>query len=117
MKNQKPTAIFSLEMGKLEIMMRLFSAEAGVALQNMRSGHMNDQDWRRLALRSSELAEAPLFIDDSPNLTMMEIRAKARRLRAAPRPAADRHRLPAADDAAASASNRASRRSRSSAAR
>src|SRR3954447_22234803 len=80
-KNQKPTAIFSLEMGKLEIMMRLFSAEAGVALQNMRSGHMNDTDWRRLALRSSELAEAPLFIDDSPNLTMMEIRAKARRLK------------------------------------
>ncbi|HZZ98153.1 MAG TPA: replicative DNA helicase, partial [Jatrophihabitantaceae bacterium] len=80
-KNRKPTAVFSLEMGKLEIMMRLFSAEAGVALQNMRSGHMSDQDWRRLALRSSELAEAPLFIDDSPNLTMMEIRAKARRLR------------------------------------
>ena len=80
-KNQKPTAVFSLEMGKLEIMMRLFSAEAGVALQNMRSGHMSDADWRRLALRSSELAEAPLFIDDSPNLTMMEIRAKARRLR------------------------------------
>jgi replicative DNA helicase len=80
-KNQKPTVIFSLEMGKLEIMMRLFSAEAGVALQNMRSGHMSDQDWTRLARRSGELAEAPLFIDDSPNLTMMEIRAKARRLR------------------------------------
>ncbi len=42
---------------------------------------MSDQDWTRLARRSSELAEAPLFIDDSPNLTMMEIRAKARRLR------------------------------------
>jgi replicative DNA helicase len=80
-RNQKTTAIFSLEMGKLEIMMRLFSAEAGVALHNMRSGHMSDQDWTRLARRSSELAEAPLFIDDSPNLTMMEIRAKARRLR------------------------------------
>ncbi|HJQ41449.1 MAG TPA: replicative DNA helicase [Jatrophihabitantaceae bacterium] len=80
-KHQKPTVIFSLEMGKLEIMMRLFAAEAGVALQNMRSGHMSDQDWTRLARRSSELAEAPLFIDDSPNLTMMEIRAKARRLR------------------------------------
>jgi replicative DNA helicase len=80
-KNQKSTAIFSLEMGRLEIMMRLFSAEAGVALQNMRSGHMSDQDWRRLALRSSELAGAPLFIDDSPNMTMMEIRAKARRLK------------------------------------
>ena len=80
-KHQKATAIFSLEMGKLEIMMRLFAAEAGVALQSMRSGHMSDTDWRRLALRSSELAEAPLYIDDSPNLTMMEIRAKARRLR------------------------------------
>jgi replicative DNA helicase len=80
-KNRKPTAIFSLEMGRLEIMMRLFAAEAGVALQNMRSGHMSDVDWRRLALRSSELADAPLFIDDSPNLTMMEIRAKARRLK------------------------------------
>ncbi len=80
-KNGKPTVIFSLEMSKVEIMMRLFSAEATVSLQNMRSGHMSDQDWTRLARRSSELAEAPLFIDDSPNLTMMEIRAKARRLR------------------------------------
>ncbi|MGH8961025.1 MAG: replicative DNA helicase, partial [Jatrophihabitantaceae bacterium] len=80
-KHGKPTVVFSLEMGRLEIMMRMFSAEAGVALQNMRSGHMSDQDWTRLARRSSELAEAPLFIDDSPNLTMMEIRAKARRLR------------------------------------
>ena len=80
-KNGKATVIFSLEMGKLEIMMRLFSAEAGVALQNMRSGHMSDSDWARLARRASELSEAPLFIDDSPNLTMMEIRAKARRLR------------------------------------
>ncbi|MFN2517444.1 MAG: replicative DNA helicase [Jatrophihabitantaceae bacterium] len=80
-KHGKPTVIFSLEMGKLEIMMRLFSAEAGVALQNMRSGHMSDQDWTRLGRRSSELAEAPLYIDDSPNLTMMEIRSKARRLR------------------------------------
>jgi replicative DNA helicase len=80
-RHQKPTVIFSLEMSKVEIMMRLFSAEASVALQNMRSGHMSDQDWTRLARRSSELADAPLFIDDSPNLTMMEIRAKARRLR------------------------------------
>ena len=63
------------------MMMRLFSAEASVSLRNMRSGHMGDQDWRRLARRAGELAEAPLFIDDSPNLTMMEIRAKARRLR------------------------------------
>jgi replicative DNA helicase len=80
-KHAKPAVIFSLEMSKIEIMMRMFSAEATVSLQNMRSGHMSDQDWTRLARRSSELAQAPLFIDDSPNLTMMEIRAKARRLR------------------------------------
>jgi replicative DNA helicase len=80
-KHGKAAVIFSLEMARVEIMMRLFSAEATVSLSNMRSGHRRDQDWTRLARRSSELAEAPLFIDDSPNLTMMEIRAKARRLK------------------------------------
>jgi replicative DNA helicase len=73
--------IFSLEMSKQDIMMRLFSAEARVKLNDIRGGRLNDEDWRRIALKSSELAEAPLFIDDSPNLTMMEIRAKARRLK------------------------------------
>jgi replicative DNA helicase len=77
----KPTVIFSLEMGRLEIMMRLLSAESSVPLASMRSGHMTDQDWQRMARRSGELAEAPLFIDDSANLTMMEIRAKSRRLK------------------------------------
>lgn len=80
-KHRQTTAIFSLEMGKTEMMMRLFSAEASVPLAHMRSGRMSDQDWTRVARRSGELAEAPLFIDDSPNLTMMEIRAKARRLK------------------------------------
>ena len=80
-KHNKPTVIFSLEMGKLEIMMRLLSAESGVPLASMRSGHMTDQDWQRMARRSGELAEAPLYIDDSANLTMMEIRAKSRRLK------------------------------------
>jgi len=80
-KHHHPTVIFSLEMSKQDIMMRLFSAEARVKLNDIRSGRMNDEDWRKLALRTSELAEAPLFIDDSPNLTMMEIRAKARRLK------------------------------------
>jgi replicative DNA helicase len=80
-KHGHATALFSLEMGKLEIMMRLFSAEARVLLNNMRSGKMSDEDWTRMARRSGELAQAPLYIDDSPNLTMMEIRAKARRLK------------------------------------
>ena len=80
-RHHAPTVVFSLEMSKQDIMMRLFSAEARVKLNDLRSGRMSDDDWRKLALRSSELAEAPLFIDDSPNLTMMEIRAKARRLK------------------------------------
>jgi replicative DNA helicase len=74
-------AIFSLEMSKSEITMRLLSAEAKVPLHHMRSGHMSDDDWARLARRMGEVADAPLYIDDSPNLTMMEIRAKARRLK------------------------------------
>ncbi|WP_435875432.1 replicative DNA helicase [Nonomuraea fuscirosea] len=75
------TVIFSLEMSRNEITMRLLSAEARVSLQNMRSGTMSDDDWTRLARRMSEVAEAPLFIDDSPNMSMMEIRAKCRRLK------------------------------------
>jgi replicative DNA helicase len=72
---------FSLEMGRNEITMRLLSAEARVPLQTMRTGQMNDDDWARLARRMSEVADAPLFIDDSPNMSMMEIRAKCRRLK------------------------------------
>ncbi|GLE53818.1 replicative DNA helicase [Mycobacterium montefiorense] len=80
-KNRMASVIFSLEMSKSEIVMRLLSAEAKIKLADMRSGRMNDDDWTRLARRMSEISEAPLYIDDSPNLTMMEIRAKARRLK------------------------------------
>ncbi|MBO0829300.1 MAG: replicative DNA helicase, partial [Streptosporangiales bacterium] len=80
-KNGLATVIFSLEMSRSEITMRLLSAEAKVALHSMRSGAMSDDDWTRLARRMSEVSEAPLYIDDSPNLSMMEIRAKARRLK------------------------------------
>jgi replicative DNA helicase len=75
------TVLFSLEMARNEIAMRLLSAEARVPLQTMRTGQMNDDDWARLARRMSEVADAPLFIDDSPNMSMMEIRAKCRRLK------------------------------------
>ncbi|MCV7014157.1 replicative DNA helicase [Mycolicibacterium madagascariense] len=79
-KGRMPSIVFSLEMSKPEIVMRLLSAEAKIKLADMRSGRMSDDDWTRLARRMSEISEAPLYIDDSPNLTMMEIRAKARRL-------------------------------------
>jgi replicative DNA helicase len=80
-RHRLASVIFSLEMSKPEIVMRLLSAEAKVKLADMRSGRMHDDDWTRLARRMGEISEAPLYIDDSPNLTMMEIRAKARRLR------------------------------------
>jgi len=73
--------LFSLEMGKSEITMRLLSAEARIPLTRIRTGTLTDDDWTKLARRMGEVAQAPMFIDDSPNLTMMEIRAKARRLR------------------------------------
>ncbi|WP_330300971.1 replicative DNA helicase [Streptomyces sp. NBC_00503] len=80
-KANLPSVIFSLEMGRNEIAMRLLSAEARVALHHMRSGTMTDDDWTRLARRMPDVSAAPLYIDDSPNLSMMEIRAKCRRLK------------------------------------
>jgi replicative DNA helicase len=75
------TVMFSLEMGKNEITMRLLSAEARIPLQNMRKGTMREEDWTRLARTMGDISEAPLFIDDSPNMALMEIRAKCRRLK------------------------------------
>jgi replicative DNA helicase len=80
-RHSMATVLFSLEMGRNEITMRLLSAESRVPLQKMRTGQMDDDDWARLAQRMSEVADAPLFIDDSPNMSMMEIRAKCRRLK------------------------------------
>ncbi|MBO0871774.1 MAG: replicative DNA helicase [Pseudonocardia sp.] len=80
-KHSLATVIFSLEMTRSEITMRLLSAEAKVALHKIRTGQLSDEDWTRLSQRMSEISEAPLYIDDSPNLSMVEIRAKARRLK------------------------------------
>src|SRR5918995_6252661 len=63
------SVIFSLEMSRTEIVMRMLSAEAKIRLADMRSGRMSDDDWTRLARRMSEISEAPMFIDDSPNMT------------------------------------------------
>ncbi|MFC5176310.1 replicative DNA helicase [Nocardioides taihuensis] len=75
------SCFFSLEMTRSEITMRLLSAEAKVPLNHIRNGQMNDDDWAKLARKMAEVSSAPMFIDDSPNMTMMEIRAKARRLK------------------------------------
>jgi replicative DNA helicase len=80
-KSNMTTCVFSLEMSRNEITMRLLSAEARVPLHHMRTGKLTDDDWTRLARRMGEVSNAPLFIDDSPNMSMMEIRAKCRRLK------------------------------------
>jgi replicative DNA helicase len=80
LKADKPTIFFSLEMGRAEIAMRMLSAESGIFLQSMRKGTIGDNEWARLAQVRGQINDAPLFIDDSPNLTLVEIRAKCRRL-------------------------------------
>ena len=80
-KHDLASVIFSLEMGRTELTMRLLAAEAGVPLQNMRKGEMKDDDWQRVASALGRVSDAPLFIDDSPNMSLMEIRAKCRRLK------------------------------------
>jgi replicative DNA helicase len=76
-----PTVVFSLEMSRTELVQRLMCAECTVDMQRLRTGRMEESDWTRLTRSLGKLADAPLFIDDSPGTTMMEIRAKCRRLR------------------------------------
>ncbi|WP_374198471.1 replicative DNA helicase [Nocardioides sp. R-C-SC26] len=79
--NNMSSVFFSLEMSRSEIAMRLLSAEAKVPLNHIRNGNMSNEDWDKLARHMAKVSSAPMFIDDSPNMTMMEIRAKARRLK------------------------------------
>jgi len=76
-----PVAIFSLEMSKMELVQRLVCAEALIDVHKLRTGNLNDQDWSRLATAVGRLADAPIYIDDSEAVTVLEIRAKARRLK------------------------------------
>lgn len=77
-----PVAIFSLEMSMDQLMMRLLGCHGRVDLSRLRSGYLNDEDWARLYQAAEELSQAPIFIDDTPSLSTMEIRARSRRLKA-----------------------------------
>ncbi|MDQ6641344.1 MAG: replicative DNA helicase [Actinomycetota bacterium] len=79
--HNQTSVIFSLEMSRSEITMRLLAAEAKVPLNHIRNGGMADEDWTKVGTKMGQVSSAPMFIDDSPNMTMMEIRAKARRLK------------------------------------
>ncbi|WP_315093002.1 replicative DNA helicase [uncultured Cellulomonas sp.] len=80
-KHGMTSVVFSLEMSRNEITMRLLAAEARVHLQKLRNGQMGEDDWAKIAATMGKISEAPLFIDDSPNMSLMEIRAKCRRLK------------------------------------
>jgi replicative DNA helicase len=77
-----PTLVFSLEMGHEEITQRLLVSEARIDAGRIRNGRLAEADWPKISQAVARLSDAPLFIDDNPNLTVMEIRAKARRLKA-----------------------------------
>ncbi len=81
--NEKlPLAVFSLEMSSQQLIQRLLCSRARVNLQKVRDGFLSDRDFPSLTAAASKLAEAQIFIDDSPGLSILELRAKARRLRA-----------------------------------
>lgn len=77
-----PVAIFSLEMANYQLAQRMLCSEARVDAHRVRAGTLPDQDWSKLSICVGELAEAPIFIDDTPGLGVLDIRAKARRLMA-----------------------------------
>jgi replicative DNA helicase len=79
---QRPVVFFSIEMGYLELTQRILAAEAGVNSRLLRTGRIPETDWTRISTAVGRLAEAPLFIDDNPHLTVMDMRAKCRRLKA-----------------------------------
>ncbi|HOW88258.1 MAG TPA: replicative DNA helicase [Candidatus Omnitrophota bacterium] len=78
---KKPVVIFSLEMSKEQLVQRMLCSHARVDAQKVRTGYLSHQDWPRLTSAAGKLSEAPLFIDDTPAQTVLEIRAKARRLK------------------------------------
>jgi replicative DNA helicase len=82
MTARRPVMFFSMEMGTLELTKRLLAGEARVEMRNLQTGKIREDEWTRLSHAVGRLAEAPLFIDDNPHCTVMEMRAKARRTKA-----------------------------------
>lgn len=78
---QKPVAIFSLEMSSTQLVSRLISSEAEIGADKLRNGEVTDDQWQHMHRKISRLAEAPIYIDDTPSLSIFEFRAKARRLK------------------------------------
>jgi replicative DNA helicase len=82
LETETPVAVFSLEMSKEQLVLRLLCSEAMVEAQKLRSGFLRESDWPKLTLAAGNLADAPIFIDDTAAISVLEVRAKARRLKA-----------------------------------
>ena len=80
-RKHKCSAIFSLEMTKKQLVNRILSCEAGVESEKLRSGKLEDSDWEKLAMALAPLSEAPIYIDDTPGITLAEMRSKCRKLK------------------------------------
>ncbi|WP_405848075.1 replicative DNA helicase [Streptomyces niveus] len=80
-KHERPSVLFSLEMSRREVQHRIVSAEARIGLHHIRGGHMSDSDWTRFAKATPRIAAAPLTIDATSNLTVMQIKSRCRRLK------------------------------------
>ena len=81
-KNKVSTAFFSLEMSKEQLGNRMLASKAGVDAGKLRSGFLDDEDWEKISYHIGDLSSAPLYIDDTPGITIAEMRAKCRRLKA-----------------------------------
>ena len=75
-----PVAFFSLEMSSIQLITRLIASETGISSDKLRTGKLNVEDFERLNTKTQELLEAPLYIDDTPSLSIFDLRAKARRM-------------------------------------
>ena len=80
-RSEVPTAIFSLEMSMEQLMTRLLAVQAKVNLSNLRTGYLDDQDWSRLHEAADIISRSPIFIDDTPALSSLELQARCRRLK------------------------------------
>jgi replicative DNA helicase len=81
LRHETPVALFTLEMSKSEVTQRLLCSEAKVESQRLRTGKLAQDDWPRLVAAGDKLMKAPIYVDDTGSITMMEIRSKARRLK------------------------------------
>ena len=82
MEERVPTAFFSLEMSMNHVVQRMLCAEARVEAYRLRTGRLGDKDWPKLTTAAGRLSEAPIYIDDTPSMNVLELRAKARRVKA-----------------------------------